>query len=130
MADAAERDYRQSDIIGKKWRRSLHVECNNPYGGPAWIRFDEEDRVILSDGNTMGTPAGSVTKHFVDPSATFAVLDPANGVPTGQTCSHGQLYALLWSLYMDSVAERDAAELELLEQQANSDARFKASDGG
>lgn len=117
-------DYRQTTITGQKWRRSLHVECNNPYGGPAWIRFDEEDRVVLSDGATIGTPCGSVTKHFIDPADTFPVLNPTNGEPTGQTCSHGQLYALLWSLYMDSAAERDAAEAENSESSRPSPEEF------
>ena len=54
----AEPDYRQSNVTGSKWRRSCHGEFDNGYGKVPWIRFDWEDRVLLADGSTIGTPAG------------------------------------------------------------------------
>ena len=43
----------------------------------------------------------------------FPLLDPATGNPVGATLSHGEVYAVLWSLYMALAAERDAAMTEV-----------------
>lgn len=110
MPTPTEPDYRQSAISGTKWRRSCHGEFDNALGSVPWIRFDWEDRVVLADGTTLGTPAGSTIRHFDDPGAVLALRDPITGVITGQTITHGELYAILWSLAMESAALRDAAE--------------------
>mgnify|MGYP000987435942 FL=1 len=68
-------DYRQQTISGCKWTRCLHIEAHNPYGGQPAIRFDEEERVILDDGQTLGRPAGSISRLFTDPLAEFTLLD-------------------------------------------------------
>lgn len=103
-------DYRQQTISGSKWTRCLHIEANNPYGGQPAIRFDEEERVILQDGQTLGRPTGTITRAFTDPLAEFQLLDPTTGAPAGGTMTHGQVYAVLWSLYIDSARIRDAEE--------------------
>lgn len=105
-----EPDYRQSDVTGQKWRRSCHGEFDNAHGRVPWIRFDWEDRIALADGTTLGTPAGSTLRHFDTPSAVLALRNPETGVLTGQTITHGELYAILWSLAMESAALQDAAE--------------------
>lgn len=106
-----EPDYRQSDVTGQKWRRSCHGEFDNAHGRVPWIRFDWEDRIALADGTTLGTPAaGSTLRHFDTPSAVLALRNPETGAPTGQTITHGELYAILWSLAMESAALQDAAE--------------------
>ena len=105
-----EPDYRQSDVTGQKWRRSCHVEFDNEHGKVPWIRFDWEDRISLADGTTLGTPVGSTLRHFSDPAATLTLCNPETGAPTGQTVTHGELYAILWSLAMESAALQDAAE--------------------
>lgn len=104
-----EPDYRQSSISGQKWRRSCHGEFDNAFGRTPWIRYDWEDRVQLADGTTIGTPAGSTQREFSDPRATLALRDPETGALTGQTITHGELYAILWSLAMESAARADAA---------------------
>ena len=105
-----EPDYRQSDVTGQKWRRSCHGEFDNSFGKTPWIRFDWEDRISLADGTTLGTPVGSTLRHFSDPAATLTLCNPETGAPTGQTVTHGELYAILWSLAMESAALQDAAE--------------------
>jgi len=54
-----------------------HGEFDNGYGKVPWIRFDWEDRVLLADGSTIGTPAGSTQREFSDPGATLARLAAA-----------------------------------------------------
>jgi len=105
-------DYKQSTVTGESWQRCLHIEINNPSGATPSIRFDEERRIALADGTSIGTPAGSINKDFTDPSATFPLLDPSTGNPVGSVISHGEVYAVLWSLYMALAAERDAAIVE------------------
>jgi hypothetical protein len=46
-----EPDYRQSDVTGKKWRRSCHGEFDNAFGKVPWIRFDWEDRISYSSAS-------------------------------------------------------------------------------
>lgn len=103
-------DYRQQTFTGSKWTRCLHLEANNPYGGQPSIRFDEEERVSLQDGQTLGKATGAISRPFTDPLAEFPLLDPTTGAPTGGNLTHGQVYAILWSLYMDSAKLRDAQE--------------------
>jgi len=105
-----EPDYRQSNVTGSKWRRSCHGEFDNGYGKVPWIRYDWEDRVQLADGTTIGTPAGSTLREFNDPAAVLALRDPQTGALTGQTITHGELYAILWSLAMESAALQDASD--------------------
>ena len=106
-------DYKQATITGDSWQRCLHIEINNPSGATPSIRFDEERRIALADGTSIGTPAGSIHKDFTDPAVEFPLLDPSTGNPVGATISHGEVYAILWSLYMALAAERDAAMTEV-----------------
>ena len=106
-------DYKQATITGDSWQRCLHIEINNPSGATPSIRFDEERRIALADGTSIGTQAGSINKDFTDPAVEFPLLDPSTGNPVGATISHGEVYAILWSLYMALAAERDAAMTEV-----------------
>ncbi len=101
-------DYRSSAISGTSWHRCLHIECNNPHNGLQTIRFDEERRMLLEDGTTIGTPAGYVQEAFTDPTIMFPLLDPRSGKEIGQEMSYGTVYAVLWSLYITLAAKRDA----------------------
>lgn len=101
-------DYRKAAIAGEEWQRCLHVECNNPYAGTPTIRFDEERRMLLGNGTTIGVPAGSVTEEFTDPAVLFPMLDPVTNAPIGQDASYGALYAMLFSVYIYLAKRRDA----------------------
>ncbi len=106
-----EPDYRQSAVTGQRWRRALHVECDNGFGQTPSIRFDEEYRTVLTDGSSVGAPAGSVSKEFTDSAVEFPLLIPADGTPTGQTATYGDVYGMLWSLYTHLAAERDSVSV-------------------
>lgn len=101
-------DYKQSAVTGESWQRCLRIEIINPSGATPSIRFDEERRIALADGTSIGIPAGSIHKDFTDPSATIPLLDPSTDNPVGATISHGEVFSILWSLYMALAAERDA----------------------
>jgi len=54
-----------------------------------------------------------MTARYDDPIEAYdSLLDPTTGNPVGATISHGEVYAVLWSLYMALAAERDAAIVE------------------
>lgn len=116
---ATEPDYRQSQIAGKKWRRSNHGEFGNPFEGGAWIRYDWEDRVLLDDGTTIATPAGSTLRRFTDPTATLEICNPETGEQTGQVITHGALYAILHSLAMESAWLQDEDDRRAAEAEAS-----------
>ncbi len=116
--DQNEPDYKESSIAGKKWRRSLHGEFGNNYGGPMWIRYDWEDRVLLDDGTTFANPAGSTTLYFNDPDAVIELSNPKTGQKTGTTITHGDLHAMLWSLAMESAKAREEEEAAAAEAEA------------
>lgn len=80
MPEPNEPDYRQSAVTGTKWRRSCHGEFDNAHGRIPW---------------------------FCDPGATLALRNPETGALTGQTITPGELYAILWSLAMESAALAD-----------------------
>lgn len=111
MSDLNEPNYKESEVSGKKWRRSLHGEFGNPYNGQSWIRYDWEDRVLLDDGTTFATPAGSTMRYFTDPDAIIELDNPATGEKTGKTITHGELHATLWSLAMESAKIKDEEDL-------------------
>lgn len=85
-------------VAGDSRDRVYHVECLNGYGQTPTIRFDEERRTILSDGESVGRPTRSITLEFTTPDKTFPLRNPLTGELTGGTMSHGQFYAVLYSL--------------------------------
>lgn len=115
------RDFRQSDVAGSQWRRSNHGEFNNPYGGQSWVRFDWEDRVVLANGQSIGTPAPSTVRYFNNPDTALAILNPETGEPTGQVITHGSLYAILWSLARESALLKEEEDRQAAEAAASFD---------
>lgn len=106
-------NYKQALLTGEAWNRFNHIDCNNGHGQVPTIRFDEERRILLADGSSIGTPVRSIERAFVDPAATFPVYDVATGeIIPGATATHGQLYTLLYSLGMTLALEEDANVVE------------------
>ena len=90
-------------------RRMFAVHMNVPRNNPAGRQIIfEEERVVVIGANVIASLAGSVSANLV-PADTFALLNPNTGAATGQTATHADLYRLLYSLYMDLAAKRDAA---------------------
>jgi hypothetical protein len=52
---------------------------------------------------------GTLTKLITDVNETFPVYNPVTQTKVGQDASVGQLYALIWSVYMNEAIKRDAA---------------------
>ncbi len=121
-------NYQETSINGTSWTRCSHISISNPLNGfdeliqttfpPGYTRdltpkisFGEEKVVLVQENVVIKTPVPSsgLLKSF-DPSATITVLDPSTGEPTGQTITHADLYVYLYSLYLQTAQERDAAQ--------------------
>lgn len=90
-------------------RRMSVAHLTVPRGNPAGrVVLFEEEQVIVIGARTVVSSAGAVQGALV-PAETFPVLNPSTGAATGQTATHADLYRLLYSLYMDLAAKRDAA---------------------
>lgn len=102
-------DYKETTKSMTCWQRCYRITIENPYGAMPTVRFDEEMRTNI-DGQTVASVTGCITRDFDDPKHVFALRNPATGDPTGIEMTHGDVYAVLWSLYMSLAAERDAAQ--------------------
>lgn len=101
-------NYQQTTVAGESWTRCHTVTIHNPLAGVPAIAFSEE-RVTLLDGETLHRWTDTLRKDF-DMAGSFPLLDPATNATTGATMTHAQLYVALYSLYMQTAAERDAQE--------------------
>lgn len=102
-------DYMESGLVGTQWQRCKTVVVNNPLAGEKSILFHEE-RVISLGEQSLKQPLDGCSKAF-SADGTFPLLNPTTNEPTGQTMSHSDLYVALYSLYMQTALERDAAQL-------------------
>lgn len=108
-------NYKEDQVVGTVWMRCANIHINNPHaslGPPPIATFFEEE--IIDMGNN---------KFVISPSKikpVSAVVDPVNGVidlydPVtgskieGQTMTHAQLYAILYSAYRTEADKRDIA---------------------
>lgn len=99
-------NYKESAVTGTSWVRSYRVVIENPLNGVPNIMFHEEEAVAVGT-DVIRRHIGQVTQNFDTPSATFAIVDPTTGLPTGSTATHGDIYVLLSSLYLDLATKRD-----------------------
>ena len=102
-------EYTESVVQATVSTRAFAAHISFPRGQPAGqsIVFEEE-RVSVVAGKATKAASGSVGGQLVL-AATFPVINPSTGVPTGATATHLQLLVLLASLYGDFAAKRDAA---------------------
>lgn len=100
-------DYKESSVNGTSWQRAVRVVVENPYGGVSSINFVEEKAINLGD-RVITQPIANLSCPF-DPQATFPGLDPSTGLPVGRDITHAEVYALLYSLYMNLATARDGA---------------------
>lgn len=106
-------DYRESTVSGEMttWRRAANVTISNPYNGVPVLIFYEEDKIRLPNGSIMSGPGvrdPQIKVNFDTPLAEFPLRHPVTGEVIG-TAKHQDLYVLLYSLYLDLAAKRDAS---------------------
>lgn len=98
------------------YQRTYRITIENPYNGVPAVTFDEETVLQEADGtvvhsfngfNAPGSPI--LTKLVTDYTETFDIYDPTTQLKTGQTMPIAQIYALIWSFYMNEAVKRDIA---------------------
>ena len=100
-------EYKQTTVSGEAWQRCHQVVIDNPLNAAPLIRFDEE-RVVAAAGAPGRTALGSLVAPFV-PMAQIPLRDPQTNELTGEHVTHADLYAALYSAYMQQAEVRDAA---------------------
>jgi hypothetical protein len=105
-------NYKETALAGTRWQRARLVLLQNPLVGQKGATFQEESAVML-DGNVQSL--GDVASIFApfDPSGEIPLLDPTTGEPTGGVATHAQLYQIVFSLYRQVAAARDADQFQL-----------------
>lgn len=101
-------DYRESTVTGHTWQRCKQVVIDNSLNQTPVIRFDEE-QVIALDGGHIQRDAGTVCAEY-DPARVIPLLSPADGLPTGASITQGEVYAIIYSAYLDAATARDGAQ--------------------
>jgi hypothetical protein len=109
-------NYKQENFTSSAYQRCHTVTITNPHaqantgpGGavPSPMAFFQEEQVVdLPDGKVILTHVGTCSKAF-NPTEEFNIIDPRTGELTGTKMSHGALYAVLYSLYIQTAKERD-----------------------
>ena len=99
-------NYKESAVTGTSWQRSWRVEVANPLNGQPTITFHEET-AFNTGADVITKQVGSLSCAF-NPTDTFAGIDPETNQSVGRNITHGEVYALLYSLYMDLANKRDA----------------------
>lgn len=89
------------------WLRVRRVQILNPYGGVAEVRLEEE-RATQINGEPPTFAPTEVLKRDFDPVRVIQIIDPTTGQDTGQTMTEGQVYAALYSAYLQMAQVRDA----------------------
>lgn len=102
-------NYQESNVSGTAWTRCRLASIINPLGQTPAVVFAEEKIISMGDGTVVARELGTCQKDF-SAATSFPLLDPGTGAPTGATATHQDVYALLFSLYMQTAMERDEAQ--------------------
>jgi hypothetical protein len=110
-------DYKQSNETGTSWQRCTSLVVLNPLAGDTTLLpgqpsiptiFFSEEKIINLGGEIVKRPTGGCQKVF-NSTDVIPLLNPETNEPLGPTATHQDLYVLLYSLYMQTALERDAA---------------------
>jgi hypothetical protein len=99
----------QTPVVGEAYIRCPQVVIDNRLGHAPTVTFHRE-RIIGLDGGATITQPMSPRDVSYDAAAVVPVLNPMTGEPTGQTVTQGDLYALIYSVFV--AAETAPAELQ------------------
>ena len=98
-------NYNETDVTGTEYQRCFSVVINNVLNQIPEIIFKEEKVLNLSTGK-MSIGCGYCAKQY-NADSEFSILNIADNTDTGSTMTHKDLYIALYSLYVQTAAERD-----------------------
>lgn len=108
-------NYKETTAAGTAWTRCNAITISNRIEGSKLFPLEPmpaahfyEERVVSVEGAvSVCADIGRISKAF-NPTDTITLLDPVTGEATGETATHGALYGILFSLYIQTAQERDA----------------------
>lgn len=100
-------NYKESTVSGQSWQRAKVIQIWNEYGQAPRVEFIEE-KVIFLDNEVIKQPAGGVGKTIEDFMEKIPIINPETGKDTGTTMTVAQVYAAIFSLYLNLAQERDS----------------------
>lgn len=89
----------QAPVAGESFIRCPQVIIDNRMGAAPTVTFHRERIVGLEGSDPIRQPLSPLPLPF-DPTASVPVLDPNTGEPTGATITQGELYALVYSVFV------------------------------
>ena len=112
-------NYKEELLTGQSWVRCKDIIISNPLEGTELnvvtaqaltpeVYFKEE-KVVMLEGKKVVLGSSSCTAAFNPISGSIPLLNPQTGEPLGTSVSHAELYTILFSLYIQTALERDAA---------------------
>lgn len=103
-------NYNESNVTGTTWQRCYKIEVRNPYQGPKGAIFLEEEVTSLANGKIIQEPTTNMQELFDVPTKTIELVNPETGDLLGNSVTYQDVYVILYSLYMQLAAARDAAQ--------------------
>lgn len=100
--------YIEQQINAQAYQRCKKITIYNPYNETPTVQFEEEQIFKRPDGSALKENLSTITKIVSNYGETFPVYNPVTQAKTGQMGSVAQLYALIWSVYMNEAVQRDA----------------------
>lgn len=91
----------QKPLAGESYTRCPQVVIDNRIGKAPTVTFSREQVFGTADGSVMRQPLPPNVLAF-NPQASVPVIDPETGEPTGATITQGELYALVFSVFVDA----------------------------
>lgn len=103
-------NYKETSIEATltKYQRCSHIMIDNPYQQQPTIHMSEQEVSLLGTDVLKIEGVGGLNFPF-DPAVVVTLIDPTTNLPTGTTVTMGEVYAILYSLYIQKAAERDAS---------------------
>lgn len=99
-------DYKAEQVAGSSWQRCYRVTIQNNRGAIPSVTFDEQRITLLGD-REIAENVDSCSDTF-NPSSVIEIRNPNTGEKTGQTITQAELYAIVYSLYIQAAKARDA----------------------
>jgi hypothetical protein len=95
-------NFNEQNVEGTTYLRCKQIVIGNNLNSKPWVSFAEEKVITLSPTEQIVQPHRDFGVSFSPEmiGTTFNVIDPYTGLDTGATMTYGELFAILYSLYI------------------------------
>ncbi len=100
-------DYQAKEVTGHEWQRCYRVVVTNNRNSTPTITFEEQKVIVLPDREVIQN-CDSCSASY-DPTGAIEVRNPETGEKMGYTVTQAELYAIVYSLYIQTATARDEA---------------------